>query len=84
MSSVAWLVVFFFVLLFLSILVYVLVVRAFYWGDKKEPPTSRQKHDRKGVCPVVVYRLKHCRESIRVVYYHCNFDNIDRHFKFEI
>ncbi len=41
MTPIAWLVVFFFVLLGLSILVYVLVVRAFYWGDKKEPPTKK-------------------------------------------
>ena len=46
MSSLAWLVVFFFVLLGLSILIYVLVVRAYYWGDKKEPPIKRQKPDR--------------------------------------
>lgn len=37
MSSLAWLIVFFFFLCFLVVLVYVLVVRAFYWGDKKEP-----------------------------------------------
>ena len=36
MTPTAWLIVFFFILLALSILVYVLVVRAFYWGDKKE------------------------------------------------
>jgi hypothetical protein len=41
MSPVAWLVLFFFVLLFLSILVYVLVIRFFYWGDKREPPTKK-------------------------------------------
>ncbi len=41
MSSLAWLIVIFFVLLFLSLLVYGLVVRAFYWGDKKEPPSRR-------------------------------------------
>jgi len=35
MSPIVWL---FFILVFISILVYVLVVRAFYWGDKKEPP----------------------------------------------
>ncbi|MFM9904906.1 MAG: hypothetical protein ACKVQJ_10095 [Pyrinomonadaceae bacterium] len=46
MSSIAWLVAFFFILLFLSILVYVLTVRAFYWGDKKEPPATRRKRDR--------------------------------------
>ena len=41
MSPLAWLVAFFFILLFLSILVYVLVVRAFYWGDKKGPPNKK-------------------------------------------
>ena len=41
MSSLAWLILIFFVLVFLSILVYVLVVRAFYWGDKKQPPTKK-------------------------------------------
>ncbi|HEV7700039.1 MAG TPA: hypothetical protein VGO43_07405 [Pyrinomonadaceae bacterium] len=42
MSSLAWLAVFFFVLLFICLLVYVLVVRAFYWGDKSEPPTKKK------------------------------------------
>jgi hypothetical protein len=42
MSSLTWLIVLFFVLLFVSILVYVLVVRAFYWGDKKEPPAKKR------------------------------------------
>ncbi len=42
MSTTAWFVVFFFVLLGLSILVYVLVVRAYYWGDKKGPPTKKK------------------------------------------
>ena len=45
MSPLAWLIVFFFILLFLCILVYVLVVRAFYWGDKKESP-KRKERDR--------------------------------------
>ena len=35
MSSLGWLILIFFGLCFLVILVYVLVVRAFYWGDKK-------------------------------------------------
>lgn len=39
MSSTAWLIVFFFVLLALSLLVYVLVVRAYYWGDRNGPPS---------------------------------------------
>ena len=43
MSPLAWLIVFFFVLLFLCILVYVLVVRAFYWGDKKEPSKRKER-----------------------------------------
>jgi len=42
MSSLAWLIVFFFILLTLSLTVYVLVVRTFYWGDKKEPPTKKR------------------------------------------
>lgn len=37
MSSLAWLVIIFFVLCFLVLFVYVLVVRAYYWGDKKQP-----------------------------------------------
>lgn len=41
MSSMAWLILFFFVLLFLSITVYVLVIKFFYWGDKREPPSKR-------------------------------------------
>ena len=45
MSPLAWLTVFFFILVFLSILVYVLVVRAFYWGDKKTPPEKRDGKD---------------------------------------
>ena len=43
MSPLAWLIVFFFVLLFLCLLVYVLVVRAFYWGDKKEAPKPKER-----------------------------------------
>ncbi len=42
MSSLAWLILIFFVLVFLSILVYVLAIRAFYWGDKKEPPSKKR------------------------------------------
>jgi hypothetical protein len=42
MSPTARLVVFFFILLGLSILVYVLVVRAYYWGDRKGPPTKKK------------------------------------------
>lgn len=41
MSPTAWFVLFFFVLLGLSLLVYVLVVRAYYWGDKKGPPGKK-------------------------------------------
>jgi hypothetical protein len=41
MSPLAWIIAFFFILLALVILVYVLVVRAFYWGDKKGPPDKR-------------------------------------------
>lgn len=42
MSPLAWLVVYFFILVFLVILVYALVVRAFYWGDKKGPPDKKK------------------------------------------
>ena len=42
MSPLAKLIIVFFVLLGLSILIYVLVVRAFYWGDKKGPPTRKK------------------------------------------
>lgn len=42
MSSLAWLIVFFFVLLFICILVYILVVRFFYWGDKTEPRSKKK------------------------------------------
>ena len=43
MSPLAWLVVFFFVLLFLCLLVYVLVVRAFYWGGRDEAPKRKER-----------------------------------------
>lgn len=43
MSSLAWFIILFFLgLCFLVILVYFLVVWAFYWGDKDEPPKSRK------------------------------------------
>jgi len=38
MSSLTWMIIFFFVLLGICMLVYILVVRAFYWGDKSGPP----------------------------------------------
>lgn len=38
MSSLGWLIVIFIGLCFLVVLVYFLVVRAYYWGDKNEPP----------------------------------------------
>ncbi len=44
MSSLAWLIVIFLVLCFVVLLVYILVVRAFYWGDKKEPPKKEGKN----------------------------------------
>jgi len=43
MSSLAWLIIFFFVLLFICLVVYVLVVRAYYWGDRDGPPVKRPK-----------------------------------------
>jgi hypothetical protein len=41
MSALGWLVLFFFILLAVSVLVYVLVIKAFYWGDKNEPPAKK-------------------------------------------
>lgn len=43
MSSLGWLIVFFFGICFLVVLVYVLVVKAFYWGDKKESKVKSKK-----------------------------------------
>jgi nitrogen fixation-related uncharacterized protein len=42
MSTLGWLVLFFFILLAISVLVYVLVIKAFYWGDRKEPPAKKK------------------------------------------
>jgi len=44
MSALAWLLGFFVVILLLSITVYVLVVKFFYWGDKDAPPTKNRKN----------------------------------------
>ena len=41
MSFAGWLVVFFLIFLFISVLIYVLVIKAFYWGDKKEAPKKK-------------------------------------------
>lgn len=41
MSFYGWLAVFFLLLLGISLLIYVLVIKAFYWGDKKEPPKPK-------------------------------------------
>jgi NADH:ubiquinone oxidoreductase subunit 2 (subunit N) len=41
MSTLGWLVLFFFILLAISVFVYVLVIKAFYWGDKREPPAKK-------------------------------------------
>ena len=43
MSFLAWIIVFFFILMFLVLLVYAVVVKAFYWGDKRESPTKAKK-----------------------------------------
>ncbi len=45
MSPMIWLILFFFILCFLVLLVYVLVVRAFYWGDKKEPAKKTERNN---------------------------------------
>jgi NADH:ubiquinone oxidoreductase subunit 2 (subunit N) len=43
MSPLLWLVVFFFIITAVSIFVYVITVKTFYWGDKKEAPTKKTK-----------------------------------------
>ena len=42
MSALAWLIGFFAIILLLSITVYVLVVKFFYWGDKNKPPQKKR------------------------------------------
>ncbi len=42
MSALAWLLGFFAVILLLSISVYVLVVKFFYWGDKDNAPKKKK------------------------------------------
>ena len=42
MSVILWLLVFFLVILAISITVYVLVVKFFYWGDKDAPPSKKK------------------------------------------
>jgi NADH:ubiquinone oxidoreductase subunit 2 (subunit N) len=36
-SPLIWVLLFFVILCFISMVVYILVVKFFYWGDKKEP-----------------------------------------------
>lgn len=43
MSFLAKIFIFFLIFCFIAILVYVLVVKAFYWGDKDEPPKKSKK-----------------------------------------
>jgi NADH:ubiquinone oxidoreductase subunit 2 (subunit N) len=43
MSPLLWLVVFFLIITALSVFVYVVTVKTFYWGDKKEAPTKTTK-----------------------------------------
>lgn len=42
MTPLLWLVVFFLIITVLSIFVYVITVKTFYWGDKKEPIKKNQ------------------------------------------
>jgi nitrogen fixation-related uncharacterized protein len=46
MSFYAWLAIFFLILLGISILIYVLVIKAFYWGDKKAAPKRKGQTDK--------------------------------------
>ena len=41
MSSLAQLILFFFIILAISITVYVLVVKYFYWGGRNRPPDQK-------------------------------------------
>jgi hypothetical protein len=41
-SALLWILGFFFVLLLICLAVYFLVVRAFYWGDKRQPPKGKK------------------------------------------
>jgi len=41
MSFAVQILLFFLILCFVSLLVYFLVVWAFYWGDKKDPPANK-------------------------------------------
>ncbi len=43
MSALIWLIVFFLIITVLSVFVYVITVKTFYWGDKKEAPTKKTK-----------------------------------------
>ena len=43
MSFFGWIIAFFFILSFLVLLVYAVVVKAFYWGDKRESPKKIEK-----------------------------------------
>ncbi|MDQ3635221.1 MAG: hypothetical protein ACR2MD_09440 [Aridibacter sp.] len=47
MSFLMWIILFFLFLCFLCLLVYFLVVRAFYWGDKSEPPKQKKVKGKK-------------------------------------
>ena len=43
MSFYGWLAVFFLILLGISVLIYVLVIKEFYWGDKKAPAKRKEQ-----------------------------------------
>lgn len=43
LSPLAWLIVIFFVLLFISVLAYVVVVKLYYWGAGSGPAKVRRK-----------------------------------------
>ena len=45
MSSFAWFIVFFFILLFVSVIAYVVVVKLYYWGDRSGQ-NKRKEQDR--------------------------------------
>lgn len=41
-SAVLWILGFFGILMLICLAVYIAVVKAFYWGDKKNPPPKKK------------------------------------------
>jgi NADH:ubiquinone oxidoreductase subunit 2 (subunit N) len=41
-TAALWIAGFFIILMAICMAIYIAVVRAFYWGDKKEPPKKKK------------------------------------------